>query len=213
MCNSIGVCSDSLLCLQVAVHQLMKKHYHSHAQTAFPPIPSVPIAVPVSSLTLQVLCYKARYESERSAAVMPAALQQTVAAPVEAAQQLDQDSDVTDLQTAQQDRTGKAERRYLLKRNGSNCSRQILKFTLNGVAQDHTTAQYSNTDVCPAFSDNTLVPPWLQQHNVSCSRYGLQPDALRCHMSVRVLKSTGDKGVCGHSVLRVTSAAEHDFVV
>ena len=191
----------------------MKKHYQSHAQTAFPPIPSVPIAVPVSSLTLQVLCYKARYESERSAAVMPAALQQTVAAPVEAAQQLDQDSDVRDLQTAQQDRTGKAERRYLLKRNGSNCSRQILKFTLNGVAQDHTTAQYSNTDVCPAFSDSTLVPPWLQQHNVSCSRYGLQPDALRCHMSVRVLKSTGDKGVCGHSVLRVTSAAEHDFVV
>lgn len=155
---------------KVAVHQLMKKHYHSHAQTAFPPIPSVPIAVPVSSLTLQVLCYKARYESERSAAVMPAALQQTVAAPVEAAQQLDQDSDVRDLQTAQQDRTGKAERRYLLKRNGSNCSRQILKFTLNGVAQDHTTAQYSNTDVCPAFSDSTLVPPWLQQHNVSCSR-------------------------------------------
>lgn len=180
--NNVSVSSDCLLCLQVAVHQLMKVHYHSHAQTAFPPIPSVPITVLVSSLTLQVLCHKARYESERSAAVTPAALQQTVAALLEAAQQLDQDSDVRDLQRAQQDRTGKAERRYLLKRNGSNCSRQILKFTLNGVAQDHTNAQNVNTAVCPASSGSPLLPPWLQQHNESHSRYGLQPDALAWHM-------------------------------
>ena len=115
---------------------------------------------------------------------MPAALQQTVAAPVEAAQQLDQDSDVRDLQTAQQDRTGKAERRYLLKRNGSNCSRQILKFTLHGVAQGHTTTQTVNTAVCPALSGSPLVPPWLQQHNESYSRYGLQPATLAWHMCV-----------------------------
>lgn len=87
---------------------------------------------------------------------MPAALQQTVAALVEAAQQLDQDSDVRNLQTAQQDRTGKAERRYLLKRNGSNCSRQILKFTLNGVAQDLTTAQYSKG----MFVQHSVIIHW-----------------------------------------------------
>ena len=191
--NNMRVSSDSLICLQVAVHQLMKKHYHSHAQTAFPPIPSVPITVPVSSLTLQVLCYKARYESERSAAVTPAALQHTVAALLKAAQQLDQDSNVRDIQTAQQDRTGKAERRCLLKRNGSKCSRQMLKFTLHAVAHGHTTTQTVNTAVCPALSGSPLVPPWLQQHNESYSRYGLQPAALAWYMCVRLLSQLETK--------------------
>ena len=190
----------------------MKKHYHSHAQTAFPPIPSVPITVPVSSLTLQVMCYKARYESESSVAGTPADLQHTVAALVEAAQQLDQDADVRDLQRAQQDRTGKAERRYLLKRNGSNCSRQIVKFTLNGVAQDHTTAQDSNTDVCPAFSNSPPVPPWLQQHNESYSRYGLQPAALAWHMSVRVASQLETKVFVDTVILGLVKAAGHAFV-
>lgn len=208
MCNSIGVCSDSLLCLQVPVHQLMKKHYQSHAQTAFPPIPSVPVTVPVSSLTLQVLCYKARYES---AAVMPAALQQTMAALVEAAQQLDQDTDVRDIQRAQQDRTGKVERRYLPKRNGSNRARQILKFTLNGVAQDQTTAQDSKTDVCPAFSDSPLVPPWLQQHNESYSRYGLQGLGFAWRRCVRVLSQLETKVFVDMVILGLMNAARHPF--
>ena len=168
----------------------MKKHYQSHAQTAFPPIPSVPFTVPVSPLTLQVMCYTARYGSESNVAVMPADLQSTVAALVEAAQQLDQDPDVRDIQRAHQDRTGKAERRYLLKRNGSNCARQIVKFTLTGVAQDHINAQKASTGVCPASIGSPLVPPWLQQHE-SDSRYGAR--VWTAGIAARPLETGGRK--------------------
>ncbi|KAL0021607.1 hypothetical protein WJX79_005085 [Trebouxia sp. C0005] len=190
---------------KIAVYQLMKKHYHSQAQTAFPPIPSVPITVPESSFTLHVLCYKARYESEESAAVTPAALELTVAALLKAAHQLDQALDVTDLQRAQQDETGKAERRYLLKRNGSNCARQILVFTLNGVARDHTAAQNVNLAVCPAFSGSPLEPSWLQHQDESDSR-SLQctPEDEADHAEYLQLVSTADQMIrqsCGEQYL------------
>jgi len=156
----------TLSLLQVAVHKLFKAHHLQQPDKGFPPIPSVPFMVPVSTHTPQTLCYMARYKQAAALQVSESAVQRTAAASLTAADQLDQDLDAKQLQETQQNRTGKAERTYFLKRDGSNCGRQVLRFCLGGKAKQYSTAQSAGADVC-YVTDNA----WYEKpQNGSCDR-------------------------------------------
>ncbi|KAL3156542.1 hypothetical protein ABBQ38_000837 [Trebouxia sp. C0009 RCD-2024] len=135
-------------------YNMFRAHYTNNPVTGFPPIPSQPVTLPVDKHTLHVLCFKARYERHTSTHIFEEEdIQGTIAAMLEAARLLDQDQDVRHFQKAQQTRSGKAARTYILKRNGSYGAMRQAKFSLTK-SQNQQNASSEDTDVCSAMFDD-----------------------------------------------------------
>lgn len=149
--------------MQVANYNLYKAHYSKNPSTAFPPIPLVPVTVPVDPHTLHMLCFTARYKPHTDVHIPEEDIQNTVAAIVDAAQLLDRDLHVREIQRAQQIRSGRATRRYFLKRNGSYGGARQLKFSLSTRCQHQEEALDDDTGICTAVFAN-------RKQSGTCSR-------------------------------------------
>lgn len=142
---------------------MYKAHYDKNPTAGFPPIPSVPITVPVDHDTLHTLCFTSRYEPQTGIHLSEEDLQKVITALVDAAQLLDQDLHVKDLQRAQQSKSGKAARTYFLKRNGSYGGLRQLKFSLSTNGQ-LCEASDATTGECAAVFDDG-------HQDETCGRY------------------------------------------
>ena len=136
--------------MQVANYNQYKEHYDQNPTTAFPPIPSVPVTVPVDHHTLHMLCFTARYEPHGGMHIPEVDIQRTIAAILDAAQLLDQDPHLRELQRSQQSKSGKAARSYFLKRNASYGGLRQLKFSLTSKHQLQEEGSGGGTGVCKA---------------------------------------------------------------
>ena len=157
-------CNFWVSCMQVVNYNMYKTHYDKNPTTEFPPIPSVPITVPVDHDTLHTLCFTSRYEPQTGIHLAEGDIQKLVTAILDAAQQLDQNLHVKELQRAQQSKSGKAARTYFLKRNGSYGGLRQLKFSLSVNGQHLGEASDGATGECAAVFDDS-------QQNGSCGRY------------------------------------------
>ena len=138
---------------------MYKAHYDKNPTTAFPPIPSVPVTVPVDPETLHTLCFTSRYEPDTGVYLEEEDIQKIITAIVDAAQQLDQDVHVKELQRAQQSKSGTAARTYFLKRNGSYGGLRQLKFSLGSRGPHQEEASDGGVGECAAAFDDS------QQHD------------------------------------------------
>lgn len=145
--------------MQVVNYNMYKAHYDKNPTTAFPPIPSVPITVPVDPETLHTLCFTSRYEPETGVYLEEEDIQKIITAIVHAAHQLDQDVHVKELQRAQQSKSGKAARTYFLKRNGSYGGLRQLKFSLSSNHRRQEEVSDGAAGECAAMFDES------QQHD------------------------------------------------
>lgn len=133
---------------------MYKAHYDKNPTTAFPPIPSVPVTVPVDPETLHTLCFTSRYEPDTGVYLEEEDIQKIITAIVNAAHQLDQDVHVKELQRAQQSKSGKAARTYFLKRNGSYGGLRQLKFSLSSQGPHQEEASDGATGECAAVFED-----------------------------------------------------------
>ncbi|KAL3132278.1 hypothetical protein ABBQ32_008863 [Trebouxia sp. C0010 RCD-2024] len=150
-------------------YNMFRAHYTNNPAAGFPPIPSQPVTLPVDKHTLHVLCFKARYERHTSTHTFEEEdIQGTIAAMLDAARLLDQDQDVRQFHKAQQTRSGKAARTYILKRNGSYGAMRQAKFSLTQ-RQNQENASSEDTDVCSAMFDDG-------QQRETCGRERIEQD-------------------------------------
>ena len=100
------------------MHNVFQDHYHGDPQNRFSHIPSVPVTVPVHMSVQSNLCYSSRY-LQQDLVVRGSDIKATASALLEAAQQLESDSDAQTIQGTNQDSSGKPVRKFFIKRNYS----------------------------------------------------------------------------------------------
>ena len=102
------------------MHEVFQEYYHQDPQNHVSHIPSVIVTPSASNITQYNLCYASRYLPEQSRGISETDIHATAVALLEAAQQLEADSDARQIQAANQDAGGSsAVRKYFLKRNYS----------------------------------------------------------------------------------------------
>lgn len=177
-------CKFWVSCTQVVNYNMYKAHYNKNPTQEFPPIPSVPITVPVDHNTLHMLCFTSRYEPQTGIHLAEENVQKIVTAIVDAAQQLDQDLHVKELQRAQRSKSGKAARTYFLKRNGSYGGMRQLKFSLSSNGQHHEEADGAIGECAAVFDDeqqNETCGRYKNAHDTSCTTSPYAPDICFRH--------------------------------
>jgi len=100
------------------MHNVFQDYYHKDPQHRFSHIPSIPVTIPMALSTQMNLCYSSRY-SQQQLVVTGQDIRATAAALLEVVRQLELDSDAQMIQQTNQESSGKALRKFFIKRNYS----------------------------------------------------------------------------------------------
>lgn len=109
------------------MHEVFQEYYHQDPQNRISHIPSVIVNPSASNITQYNLCYASRYLPEQWRGICEIDVHATAVALLEAAQQLEADSDARQIQEANQEAgSSRPLRKYFVKRNYSGESDRHL---------------------------------------------------------------------------------------